>query len=288
MAIADFAQVPGADASAKGSTFLPVRWARSLRRKGIRGVLDGRLYVARQWYLRKYFSLMGDRIRAYGLTFVVDNPLITPNQKHYLRKEVHEADEVRLTTAYLDPTRPTVELGGSIGVVACLTSRMLRRPEDHVVVEANPLVVPTLQKNRELNGCRFEVVTAALAYGAPMVEFTVGPDCMTGAMKAAGSQKLRVPAVSLREIVEPRGFQAINLIVDVEGAEIDLVANELDFLKERVKLFFLETHERMLQDGSTRRMIADLERAGFRILEGDREDPFVFAFVNQALADAAP
>lgn len=288
--VPDSSELP---AEAGRRDFFPVRWARSVRRKGLRGAVTGRIDRIKGWWAdqqlraaERRFARAGDRIQAYGLTFSMANPLIKLYQKIHLRDEVHEADEVRMARAHLDPSLPTVELGGSIGVVACLTNRMLQRPEDHVVVEANPLMTPTLRENRDLNGCKFEILTAAVAYGSPEVEFTIGVDAMTGRLQADGAEKYRVPAVSLREIVETRGFGAINLIVDIEGGEIDLVANELDVLKKHARFFFLETHERMLDDGSTPKMLDALEAAGFRILEGDREEPFVFTFVNDALATA--
>ena len=40
---------------------------------------------------------------------------------------------------------PVVELGGSIGVVACVTNRLLKDRKAHLVVEANPLAIPHLE-----------------------------------------------------------------------------------------------------------------------------------------------
>lgn len=228
----------------------------------------------------------GETVTAHGLTISVDHWLIRDYEKVSIRDGIYEADEIELLKKHLDPSLPAVELGGSIGVVACLTNRMLKKRKRHVVVEANPLVIPTLRKNRLLNGCRFEILHAAVAYDGPSVDFVVGEDSLTGGLKRSGSEKHRVPTVTLREIVALWGFGAINLIVDVEGAEVEMIAHELDVIREHVKLLLMETHERLLADGSTPRMIASLENAGFRIL-GDDRDACVLVFFNDALARSA-
>jgi 16S rRNA A1518/A1519 N6-dimethyltransferase RsmA/KsgA/DIM1 with predicted DNA glycosylase/AP lyase activity len=69
--------------------------------------------------------------------------------------EKHERETIKRC---LDPNLPVVEVGGCIGVVACTTNRLLQEPSKHVVVEANPDLVPVLEANRQLNQCEFVVL----------------------------------------------------------------------------------------------------------------------------------
>src|SRR5580698_4591709 len=83
----------------------------------------------------------------------------------------YEAAERQAVARYLRRDIPVVELGGSMGVVACVTNRLLKDPAAHVVVEANPLVIPQLELNRALNRCQFEIVNRAIAYEMETVTF---------------------------------------------------------------------------------------------------------------------
>ena len=64
----------------------------------------------------------------------------------------YEARNADAVARYLKRDMPVIELGGSMGVVACVTNKLLTDPTAHVVVEANPLAIPQLELNRKLNG----------------------------------------------------------------------------------------------------------------------------------------
>jgi len=237
----------------------------------------------KRWLLFRH----GKVIESGGARIVVDSPLVTPLHVQHLLSGRYELAEMEMTRRFIDPSLPTIELGGSIGVLATLANRLLDHPENHVVVEANPLVAPILRKNRDLNGGKFEIVEAAVAYGSPTIKFTIGRDCMTGSTKYDGARVVEVPTTTLRQLIDSRGFGMVNLIVDIEGAEFDLARHELDALKNHVKVFIVETHEYLLKDGSTGRMLQSLESAGFRIAQSNQSGASVFTLVNDALRPAS-
>lgn len=267
------------------------RWRRKLKRDGVRGI------VARRWnwyryrfcvrfrpLTLQYIALKGNHIRLHGGKFFVGGPLITPEVRLWMYCGRYEDAEIELLKNHLDPSLPTVELGGSIGVVACLTNRKLERPTEHVVVEANSLLIPTLERNRALNNAQFEILQKAVGYGVDSINFYVNEGAFNcGSTVSPTSHVISAPTTSLGPIIQERGFQAINLIVDIEGAETDLVANELDVLKRRVRHLLLETHQRYLPEGSTDAMLDALLDAGFEIVSGDRLNDHVLALVNRNL-----
>lgn len=230
----------------------------------------------------KLTRLTGNHIRCRGLKFSVRNPMVSRLDKAALLYGLYERAELELSMENIDVSLPTVELGGSIGVVACVTNRRLARPTEHVVVEPNPRLAPTLEENRGLNGCRFEIVNAALGYGSPTIDFFV-EEALTGSTRESGGQKYTVSTTSLGRIIEDRGFGRINLIVDIEGAEIGMVENELETLRRHVKHIIMETHDRFLPPGETSRMIDRLEGAGFRIAAESGAGEHVLALVNRDL-----
>lgn len=179
----------------------------------------------------------------------------------------YEASERRAVARYLRRDIPVVELGGSMGVVACVTNKLLTDPAAHVVVEANPLAIPQLELNRKLNGSQFEIVNCAIAYGADSVTFRPSADLAGNSITRAGNQPpVTVKAVKLGALVEERGFNRFTLVCDIEGLEYDLVCHEADVLKQ-ADMIIMETHARYIGADKFRDMMAKLKHLGFTIVE---------------------
>src|SRR5580704_6620774 len=141
----------------------------------------------------------------------------------------YEAPERWAVARYVRQDLPVVELGGSMGVVACVTNKLLKNPAAHVVVEANPLVIPQLEINRALNRCQFEIVNRAIAYEMESVTFRPSSNVCVSSITAVGDQApVTVQTIVLRDIVRDHGFTRFNLICDIEGLEYDLVRHEMD------------------------------------------------------------
>ena len=55
----------------------------------------------------------------------------------------YEKPEREAVLRYLQPDWGVIELGGCIGVVSCITNKLLKNPENHLVLEVNPLFCPS-------------------------------------------------------------------------------------------------------------------------------------------------
>ena len=175
--------------------------------------------------LGRYVEVMGNRMRVEGLTLSLDSPAIETSQKGELYFGHHELEERRLVKKWLPKDLPVVEFGGGLGLVSCLINRALARPEDHVVVEANPNLLEVLGRNRDLNGCRFRVVPKAIAYDTDTVELGLGWH-FAGTSVGGGEHirtTTRVPATTLGEVIRDAGFDQISLVSDIEGIEVAMI-----------------------------------------------------------------
>ena len=263
------------------------RWRRKLHEKGLRRIITGRLqwywleFRMDNWLIGRLVELGGNHVKLHGLDVSVDNPLISTRHKSTLYFGLYETAEIELARRYLDPDRPTVELGGSIGVVACVTNKMLKRPANHIVVEANPVLLPLLEENRRRNDCQFTIEAVAIGYGTDTIEFTVQDHFLFGRLQSAGGRSVQVPTASLSGLIEKYGFETINLLCDIEGAEVSLVENEAEVLRSRVKNLIMETHEEYLGEGPIVKMLATLKELGFELRERSRET--VVALTNPNL-----
>jgi FkbM family methyltransferase len=208
--------------------------------------------------------------------------------KLFLLTNRYELPERRSVARHLRRDLPVIELGGSLGVVACITNKLLEDPTAHVVVEANPLAIAQLKLSKESNHCGFEIVNRAIAYGVDTVTFSPAIDLAGTAIDAydtqlEGTEKpVTVEATQLGKLVAGRGFSGFSLVCDIEGKEYDLVCHEIDVLKS-ADAIIMETHARIVGEEKIKLMMNKLTDIGFKVIE---EDDYVITL--RQLPDMSP
>jgi FkbM family methyltransferase len=194
--------------------------------------------------------------------------------KLFLLTNRYELPERRAVTHHLRRDLPVIELGGALGVVACITNKLLKDPTAHVVVEANPLAIPLLKLNKESNHCGFNIVNRAIAYDVETVTFRPAVDLAANSIETYGTQSygtappVTVEAVQLGRLITEYGFSRFSLVCDIEGKEYDLVCHEIEALK-RADAIIMETHARIIGEEKTKLMMNKLTDLGFKIVEED-------------------
>jgi len=217
-------------------------------------------------HVRLFASRRVESVTLDGCTFNLKQIPNSPMKLVLLGGE-YESFERRAVLQYVDPAQPVIELGGCIGVVACITNRMLNDARSHVVVEANPEVVPLLEESRLSNRCEFEIVNAAITYGQPFATFSPSRDLWSNSISREDrGATVTVPATRLRDIVEGRNFNSFTLICDIEGYEYELVLNEADML-QKADTIILETHARVIGEAKTTQLLDRLKEIGFRMID---------------------
>lgn len=195
-----------------------------------------------------------------------------------LRRGFYEAPERAMIAKWLPKDLPVIELGGSYGIVSHAIRRHLTPGTPLLVVEANPDLLPFCRENAALAGSAdtTRVIGAALAYGAETVRFLVTASVHTShitdsdAVNGQG-QVIAVPARSLANLLQTAAVVGdFSLVCDIEGAEFDLLQNDVDAL-QRCALMVMEIHPASFMDRASsitefRRM---LEAAGFEIIDHD-------------------
>lgn len=179
----------------------------------------------------------------------------------------YEVPERRAVGRYIRRDLPVVELGGSIGVVACMTNKLLKNPAAHLVVEANPLAIPHLRSNKESNHCEFEIIHRAIAYGSDSVTFRPSSEMYGNSITVPGDHPpVSIETVRLSDLVHTRQFSTFSLVCDIEGLEYDLVYYEGDVLK-KADTIILETHVRLIGEEKIRWMMNKLHELGFKVID---------------------
>ena len=192
---------------------------------------------------------------------------------------VFESFERRAVQQYVSPQLPVVELGGCMGIVSCITNRRLENPEAHVVVEANPKVIPLLHRNRDRNHCRFEVLNRAIAYGADTIAYAPSADFAGNSLnERSGVARVSVRTTGLSDILHTHGFDRYTLICDIEGHESELVEREAEVIR-RAETIILETHARLIGEEKNQAMLDRLQAIGFVVVASES---YVVVLKNQA------
>jgi len=221
------------------------------------------------WQLGRFVGMPTEIVRLDACKFSIAKDYVPANVVDLLLSHLYEAPERRALKEFLDPELPVVELGACIGVISCITNRRLRKPERHVVVEANPRLLPLLEQNRTRNHCHFVVVHAAVSHGAGTIPFNVGENILANSLNGDGQQRVLVPTVTLKHLLNDYGFERATLICDIEGAELQLIDHELETLSERVVTIIMELHDRIVGQKPTERMLGALEAVGFKVENRD-------------------
>lgn len=112
-----------------------------------------------------------------------------------------------------------MEAGAGIGAVSCHANRLLSDPSKHVAIEMNRRVLPVLSRNRDRNGARFEILWGAVGPGTELPAY----EAWSPGAPYNPATNPDVPKVRISELLRQRGWDRINLMLDVEGAELDLL-----------------------------------------------------------------
>lgn len=236
-------------------------------------LLSAKVRVARAlthpWVGRALDLAFRHRIPSRGLRVQVDGPGVGPETTASLFWGFYESAEIRFVQRWLRRDLDVVELGASIGVVSSHIARRIAPDRRLVSVEANPSLIPLIERNVLLNsGRKAEVRHCAVAYGAgPTVTFSVSEQNVASGIGRAG-RPVEVPATTLSALLKREGYGEYALICDIEGAEAGIVLEDMDALA-RCRLAIFELHEG--EFGGRHVDVPELERRlldvhGFRLV----------------------
>jgi len=75
----------------------------------------------------------------------------------------YEEEETRHLSQQLSPDAKVLELGACLGYVSCLTNKLLNDNTKHVVLEANPNLIPSILRNKKENSCGFQIENTVIS-----------------------------------------------------------------------------------------------------------------------------
>lgn len=213
--------------------------------------------------------LYGDVIPFHGLPIDVRHTGIPAANKASLRLGMYESAEYRFVRSFLRPELPVIELGSSIGAVSSAIAQRLAPGQRLTCVEANPAMIPALERNLGRNATHLstEVVHAAIAYDAVEVRFQIAADNLVSHVTENGGRVAVVPGTTLSKLHERLDRSPYQLVADIEGSEADILDRDAAAL-QTCETMIMELHESRRGDQVfTQAKLKDLiQNAGFDIV----------------------
>jgi FkbM family methyltransferase len=211
------------------------------------------------------FDFNGGIFRADGCEFVVPKRINDIGWRGvFFWLGEYEAAERKLVREFIKPQDNVIELGGCLGIVSCIINRLLSDGSRHIVVEANPYLIPWIFRNRERNQAGFLVENCAVGKPPETTFFIHSSSVHDGSVQHQSGKPHRLPSRSLRELNERYGpFNT--LIADVEGAEGDIFESSQPELSG-FRLVIVEFHDAIIGKERIERCRQILISSGFHLV----------------------
>jgi FkbM family methyltransferase len=198
-----------------------------------------------------------------GIRLVIDPARVDRSTAREIIKGKYELPERFLVGKVLRPGDRVLEIGCGVGLVSLLCNRIAGR-ENVLSYEANPRLRPLIEANFALNGVRPNVVFRAITTDGAAVRFFANPNVMSSSLfdRKDGSESI---AIESDRFADARsGFGADVLVMDIEGAEVDILGqDDLVGLREMI----VELHPHIVGADQTDGLIAALGQKGFTVRE---------------------
>lgn len=212
-----------------------------------------------------YFTFIQRTYKVGKLEFFVPRDLTDVPFRGYFPIGRYEKEERKYLVDYLNRDAKVLELGACLGVVSGLTNSLLKNPEHHVVVEANPALIPWIEKNRDHNQGQYKVEHCIIT-DEPFVTFYLDDIIVLGSTKRSQGKPVQIPGKRIETLEAEHGFQFDTLVMDIEGGELDFFESNKDRLSQ-FRQVFMEVHPfgGMLTQAEVDRCEELLTQAGLKL-----------------------
>ena len=200
-------------------------------------------FHTKTWLAGSLFTLMGKKSAVLdGVELLVPLDLADTRLRGQFLIGSYERQERRFLKKYLKPDASVLELGGCLGVVSCVTNRMLQNPDRHVVVEANPELIPYIERNKKHTHSAFSVECCIISNNPENLFFVnkaIGGSSVR--RKAEGAVQISVPGKTIADLERTHQIKFDTLIMDIEGAELEFLRENRRWLRQ-IDTVFMEIH----------------------------------------------
>ena len=190
-------------------------------------------------------------------------------------RDTHEAEERAIVLRNLEPDDTVLECGAGMGVVTTLCCRQIGSDRVHAY-EANAKLEPVLRQTFALNQVSPHLEMKMVSLDGGEQDF-FATDRFVVSSRYDNSdrydgERQKLDSISIQKLIDE--LQPSFLIMDIEGAEVDLAAEELNL--HSLKKLCIEMHPHIVGDEAITRLISNLIRQGFTLRMTECRDDVLF------------
>lgn len=238
-------------------------------------------YLWLEYYNIKSLIVRNHVVNINNILIDLDDEVFSSQMKKVIRMNRYEYAEAELVSAYINRDHPVIDLGAGVGYVTCIIDRKADDSTPVLAVEANESLIPVIKKTKSLNESDFDIIYSAYDSASNSVDFQVQEDFWSSSQyirKDKFQKEVTVPAVSIDEMIREYNLECpIQLVMDIEGAEINLFDNESHILQNGVSVIIFEYHSFTNETFEYYSRI--LEGNGFEFVES-QGDVYVYQNIN--------
>lgn len=224
-----------------------------------------RLKFPLRWLKGLAFDVFWKDYQVDGMRFAIPRDMTTRVFRTRFMNDSYERAERACVGRYIKPGMRVLELGACIGVVSGVTNKALGFSAEHVVVEANPRLIPWLTNNLKNNGCKTTVAHGLVSRTADG-SFYLHDLIIGGSNVRETPVTVTVPVFTVEDIEARYGTKFNVLIIDIEGGEQDFIDENREWLRT-LDLIIIEFHDFILGDQELERLRSELRTAGLKLVE---------------------
>jgi FkbM family methyltransferase len=218
--------------------------------------------------LRKSFRYMFNvpTVRLGGIAIDTTAGHIPENVRELIFREIYEDTERDLIGKILRPGMRTLEIGTGIGFVSLVAARICG--EGNVFCyEANPELEQTIRRNFALNGMKPNLTMRAVTVDGTPITFFKSDNIISSSLydRKRDDKPIMVESEALSDVLAKHDPAA--LIMDVEGAEIQLLAVDL----KNVADIIVELHPHIVGEDAIAALVSNLKSRGYVMVSNNRK-----------------
>lgn len=228
----------------------------------------------RNWIARRYdspffgflWTLFHRHHQTDGMVFDLPHELMPIAFRSRFFFDDYERPERNLCSVHLEAEDKVLEMGACIGIVSCTINSLLSDTTKHIAVEANPLLIPWLEKNRNNNEARYAIEHAMLSRTSDG-EFHLNDIIVGGSANRRGDSIVQVPVINIESLVTKHGFTPTTIVMDIEGGEVDFINENEAWLKAHLEVskMIIEMHPFIVDEDQINQLQLKLQTLGFEM-----------------------
>jgi len=153
--------------------------------------------------------------------------------EHFEKREQIHAN------AFVEPDDVVLELGARFGSVSVVINRKLNNPLNHVAVDPDDRIWNCLERNREVNGCKFHILKGVISRN-PVKLAELDYFAGYGTTSVPTTEPTTVKSYTLEEVQEMYGLKFTTLVADCEGF-LEIFFDENPWMYDQLNTVLYET-----------------------------------------------